>query len=284
MRNFILFLRRFSNLILFLILEIVCAIFIARTNTLQGNDIMSSANFMMASMYEQRDDVAYYFSLKRMNDSLLSENKKLRKQIMAYNEVDTLRDTTVAHAPVQTDSTIVVQYADYLYRSAKVINNSIGSVNNYITINRGEDDGIRKDMSVISGTGVVGRVVHTSAHFASAITILSKQQQVSAMLKDGTMSYVVWQGQKPDELVMKDVPKQIRVKVGDPVYTTEFSFFPPGIPIGTVERITIIESKNLRRLYLKPATDFRKLQYVYVVDDKYAKEKKELEAKSKEEE
>lgn len=277
MRNFILFIRRFFNLILFLLLEVVCIVLIARTNTLQGNNIMSSANLLLGTMYQQRNDVAYYFALKRMNDSLVSENEKLRFELSKHDGVEVLQDSSATYAIPNPDSTAKVKYADYHYRYAKVINNTVGSVNNFITLNRGEDDGIKKDMAVISANGVVGRVINTSAHFATAISVLSKKQQVSARLKDGTVSYVSWDGQSPDKLLMKDVPNQIKVHKGDTVFTTEYSFFPGGVSIGIVYKTALIKSKNLQILYLKPTTNFRRLQYVYVVENKLSAERLKLE-------
>lgn len=277
MRNFILFIRRFSNLILFLLLEVICVILIGRTNTMQGNDIMSSANFAIASMYQQRDDMAYYFSLRRMNDSLINENIMLKQQLVAYSEVDTLIDSMGRSTTLNKDSVKVVKYSNYLYRSAKVINNSVGATNNYITLNRGEAEGIKKDMAVVSANGAVGRIINTSKNFSTAISILSKKQQVSSRLKDGTTGIVVWSGAKPNELIMNDVAQQIKVKKGDSVFTTEYSFFPPDVLIGVVEKIDLIESKNLQKLYLRSVTDFRKLQYVYVVENTLKEERNELE-------
>jgi rod shape-determining protein MreC len=187
-RNFILFIRRFFNLILFLVLEIICVVLIARTNNIQGNDIMSSANTIVGLSYKKQHDVVYYFGLKQMNDSLLNENAKLRALIALQNNTyDIIKDSNVHRALPLTDTNQKkIQYADYVYRTAKVINNSVSAANNYITINRGSADGIAKNMAVISGTGVVGKVVHTSAHYASILSVLSVKQKVSAKLKDGT--------------------------------------------------------------------------------------------------
>lgn len=278
MRNFILFIRRFFNLILFLLLEVICIVLIGRTNTLQGNDIMSSANMVLGTMYQQRADVAYYFGLRRMNDSLVSENVALRQQLARYAGVDVLHDSAATYATQQRDSTVPVKYASYYYRTAKVINNTVGAVNNYITLNRGEKDGVKKDMAVISANGAVGRIVHTSAHFSTAISVLSKKQQVSARLKDGTIGYVSWEGRDANVLTMKNVPNQIKVYKGDTVYTTDYSFFPTDVLIGIVFKTEIIKSKNLQILHLHPTTNFRRLQYVYIVENKMAGERKQLEA------
>lgn len=216
-----------------------------------------------------------------MNDSLVSENEQLRLKLSANDGVEILQDSSAVYAIPNPDSTAKVKYADYHYRYAKVINNTVGSVNNYITLNRGEKDGIKKDMAVISANGVVGRVVNTSAHFATAISILSKKQQVSARLKDGTVSYVSWDGKTPDKLLMKDVPNQIKIHKGDTVFTTDYSFFPGAVPIGVVYKTALVKSKNLQILYIRPSTNFRRLQYVYVVENRLSAERLELEQSSR---
>lgn len=278
MRNFILFVRRFFNLILFLALEIVCIILIARTNTMQGNDVMSSANTVSGIVYQKREDVIYYFGLKKMNDSLLSENLRLRAQLAMAQSIDTLQDSTgQGVTKTTTDSGIILRYADYHYRNARVINNSITAENNYITINRGTADGVRRNMAVVSGSGAVGKVVHVSAHYASIISILSVKQPVSARLKDGTIGTVIWEIGKPDVVVMKDIPQQIKIKRGDSVFTTSYSFFPPDVLIGRVVKTTMIRKNNMQLLYLQTAANFRNLQYVYVVENTMRKEQLTLE-------
>jgi len=276
-RNFILFVRRFFNLILFLGLEIVCIVLIARTNSLQGTDIMSSANTVSGLMYKKQNDVVNYFGLRRMNDSLINENARLRFTLARFQNYDTLGDTLV-HRPLKTqDSTHVVKYNDYIYRTAKVVNNSVSSGNNYITINRGSEDGIGKNMAVISSTGVVGRVMYVSAHFSSVLSVLSVKQQLSAKLKDGTSSYITWEGDNPDVMVMKDIPQQIKIHMNDSVFTTSYSFFPADILIGTVFKMKVNTKNNLRQLYLRPSTNFRNIQYVYVVENKMMDERLKLE-------
>ncbi len=256
----------------------MCVILIERTNTLQGNDIISSANAVSGLVYKKRSDVVYYFGLRNMNDSLLNENAMLRRKIEDLKSIDTLKDSVALHKVISNDTnTHIVKYADYTYRSARVINNSINASDNYITINRGSKDGVGKNMAVISGTGIVGRVEHVSAHFASVLSILSAKQKVSAKLRDATIGYIVWDEKQPDQLQMIDVPPQAKVKKGDSVFTTNFSFFPPDILVGTVMRITVLKKNNFQKLYLQPSTNFRRLQYVYVVENKMSEEKKRLE-------
>jgi rod shape-determining protein MreC len=249
---------------------------------LQGNDVLSSANTVAGLVYKKREDVVYYFGLKRMNDSLIHENTRLRLQLAAVNSYDTVKDSTVILAStVKKDTTTVVRFANYVYRTARVINNSVTSENNYITINRGSKEGVAKNMAVLSSTGVVGRVIHVSDHFASILSILSVKQKVSAKLKDGTMGSVMWEEGKPDILVLEDIPKEVKVKGGDSVFTTNYSFFPSDMLIGTIVRRKINKKTNIQMLYLQSATNFRNLQYVYVVENKMMEERLKVEDSSK---
>ena len=279
MRNFILIIRRFFNLILFAGLEIICFILIAHSHTLQGDEIVSSANTVSGIIYKKQSDLFYYINLGQMNDSLLSENMRLRKLMDKYHTVDTLKDFSVKRPVPNTDTSVhIVKYADYTYRTARVINNSVEGINNYITINRGTNDGIARGMSVISGTGLVGRVEFVSAHFACILSILSNKQQVSAKLKDGTFKSTVWDNERPDIFLMKDMPPEIKVKIGDSVVTTSYgNTFPPDMLIGTVIKVEINKKNGKQQLSLRPATNFRSLQYVYVLDNQMDAERKQLE-------
>jgi len=212
-------------------------------------------------IYKKQSDVVYYFGLRKMNDSLLNENARLRKEMDQIHSIDTLRDTLV-------------------YRTAKVINNSTTSSDNYITIDRGSKDGITKGMAVISGTGIVGRVEHVSAHFASVLSILSSKQTVSAKLKDGTTGYIKWEEKQPDVLIMTDLPQQAKIKKGDSVYTSVFSIFSPDILIGTVLTIETVKKNAMQILHLQSSTNFHNLQYVYVIENKMIMERKQLEDSS----
>lgn len=244
---------------------------------LQGNDVLSSANTVAGLVYQKREDVVYYFGLKRMNDSLLSENIRLRLQLAQIQGLDTLRDSRVARQSVENDSTRIVRYANYIYRTARVVNNSVTSENNYITINRGSKHGIKKGMAVLSSTGVVGEVISVSGNFASILSVLNVKRKLSAKLKNGTMGSVMWEEGRPDVLILEDIPKEIKVFRGDSVFTTSYSFFRSDVLIGTVDRVRINKKNNIQLLYLKSATNFRNLQYVYVVEDLMMDERRKLE-------
>jgi rod shape-determining protein MreC len=80
---------------------------------------------------------------------------------------------------------------------------------------------------------------------------------------------------------MTDVPQQVKVKKGDSVYTNNYSlYFPPDALIGTVIKVESVKKNALQLIYLQSSTNFKNLQYVYVIENKMSMEKKVLEDSS----
>lgn len=294
MRNFILLIRRFWNIILFLILEVISFSLISKNHSTQGLDIVNSSNAVAGYVYQKQNDVVYYFQLKKMNDSLLLENTRLHNELARLHTADTFTDLTARIPVIVRDTTRrdsagiklaptgkikVIRYADYHYIPAKVISNSISNDRvNYITINRGAEDGIRKEMAVVTGNGIVGRVADVSPHYARIASVLS-DRKVSTKLSDGTTDFfTIWNPGSPEYVVTERVPLFIKVKKGDSVFTTGYSFFPENILIGTVTRIDTVKAVSAKNLRVRLSTNFRNLQYVYVVADNMSAERKQLEA------
>lgn len=278
------FIRRFSHLLLFLGLEALCFYLISRTATMQGGAIVSSANRLTGALYERQSNVAMFFNLPEENDSLLRENARLRAQLSSLlYEADTLRDSSGQITYIEPvisgtgDSSRVLKYADYEYRTARVVNNSVSEKNNFITIARGTEEGVKAGQAVISGSGVVGKVVYAKAHFAAVISVLSDRQPVSGILKDGTLGTVRWRYGSPDALEMENIPGDLKVYRGDSVMTTAYSFAPPDILIGRVEKLRRNKRNNTQTLILRPGVNFRKLRYVYVVENTLSGERKAVE-------
>lgn len=251
---------------------------------MQGGAIVSSANRLTGALYERQSNVAMFFNLPEENDSLLRENARLRAQLSSLlYEADTLRDSSgqiTYTEPVISgtgDSSRVLKYADYEYRTARVVNNSVSEKNNFITIARGTQEGVKAGQAVISGSGVVGKVVYAKAHFAAVISVLSDRQPVSGILKDGTLGTVRWRYGSPDALEMENIPGDLKVYRGDSVMTTAYSFAPPDILIGRVEKLRRNKRNNTQTLILRPGVNFRKLRYVYVVENTLSGERKAVE-------
>lgn len=280
MRNIFLFIRRYFNFLFFVFAQVVALMFLFRYNKFHEAAFMRVANEGTGWFSTRYDKVQYYFNLKKTNEDLVKENEQLRNQLRQnFSSIDT--SAVVVKDSIPFDS--LGHYRIYAWRSAKVVNNSVGLQNNYITIQRGEKQGVRKDMGVISATGIVGTVVNTSDNYAVVMSLLHRQNRVSAkMKKTGEVGAVQWDGESPLYITMTNVPKSVPLAKGDTVVTSQYSYlFPPGIMVGTIAEIKDDKASNFYTLRLKPATDFFKLEYVTVVENLYKDEQKKLEEATK---
>lgn len=275
MRNIFLFIRRYLNFLFFLVLQIIALSMLFRYNKFHEAAFAGVAKELTGGIYDKANSVEYYFHLKTTNDSLVRENVRLRNMLASnFEAADTATRFITDSLPYDT----LGNYRKFLAREARVSNNSTSTQNNYITIHRGENQGVRKDMGVISSSGVVGTVVNTSANYATVMSLLHRQSRMRASLKKtGETGTVQWDGNSPLYLTLIDIPTSAPVAKGDSVITSFSDRFPKGILVGTVESIIKDPSSNFYTLRLKPGTNFFSVQYVYVIENLQQLEQRQLE-------
>ena len=173
--------------------------------------------------------------------------------------------------------------AGYDILKAKVINNSLTYTDNYITINKGEKDGVRREMGVVDGNGVVGIVYLTSDNYAVVIPILNSKSNISCKIRRSDyFGFLVWDGGSSQYAVVKDMPRHSLFSLGDTIVTSGHSaVFPGGIPVGTIEEITDSQDGLSYQLKVKLFTDFGRLNDVRVIVRKGQEEQIKLEQKLK---
>jgi rod shape-determining protein MreC len=277
MRNLWIFISKYSAFFLFIIFEVSSLIIYIQYNSFQKAAFINSSNAVTGNLYARVDEFKKYLSLKDVSDSLAKENARLRNQLKSSFYVDTI------HKHKVTDTVYKQQYE---YIEAKVINNSVNRSNNYLTINKGSNHGIAKGMGVICNQGIVGKVVYVSGHFAVIQSLLHKDSQFSAMLaKNKEIGYVEWgDDMDPRKCILKDVSNNALPKLGEQVVTSGYSLFPEGIPIGKISNLHTKAGGLLLNMEVTLSVDFSKLDYVNVVNNKFAKEQEALEAQRKKDE
>ena len=271
MRNLLAFLIRYNAFLLFILMQIGCFILIFQNNKFHRAGFINSSNAAIGLVYEKVNAFRGYLSLKKENELLANEHAFLRNQLATSFYSDSSTQKTV------TDSSL---HQMYTYVAADVINITVNKANNYITINKGSNTGIQPGMGVIGPSGVVGIVKDVSPHFATIMSLLHNDSHISGRVGEGAwLGMVEWSGGSADVAEMTDVPKQAKVKVGDPILTSGSSKkFPAGILIGSVQHADLTEGNNFFDIDVKLATDFTSLQYVYVVKYLMLNEQEKVEA------
>ena len=169
--------------------------------------------------------------------------------------------------------------ADYPMVPARVVNNALRNVDNYLTLNVGAADGVTAGLGVLAPAGVVGRVKSVSQHYATVTSLLHSKTAVAARLKrDGTFGSLRWEGDDYRFAQLDYIPRQNKLVRGDTVVTSGYNaVFPPGVFIGTVASFVKEPDKNFWTVQVQLGVDFSRLTYVYVVHNRPGAERDSLE-------
>lgn len=265
MQNLIAFFTKNFHWLLFLFLELVCVVLLFRYNSYQGSVWVSSANAVIGKVYEWKSDVEQFFSLEERARRLTDENIALQRQLnQAREELLDLKGDTVAF-----DSVAQEIIGDLHLLPAKVVSNSLRRPDNLLTVDRGRADGVRPDMGVVSGTGLVGVVYMAGQHYSVVMPLLNVHSRVSCAIRNlGYFGYMSWDGSSATDAFMEDVPRHAQFNTGEWVETSGYSdIFPPGITIGQIMAIGNSADGLSYRLRVKLNTDFSTLREVSIITD-----------------
>ncbi len=281
MRALFNFLVKHNDWFLFLLLEGISLVLIVRFNNYQGATFFTSAGSVAGSAYSIFMDANRYFHLKTENDGLLAQNVALTREMAELKEqLAELRNKEA----LLGDSLVKSIGSGYTFLTANIINNSLNSVNNFITLNKGSDDGIRPEMGVFNSDGIVGVVYLTSNNRSIVIPLLNSKSSVSCRVK-GSESFcsLSWDGGDTRYSNLIDLPRYAQFETGDTVVTSGFSsIFPGDLPVGTVERIEDSADGMFYTVRVKLFVDFSRLTSVFIVGNDGYEEQSKLEQKSTE--
>lgn len=268
MRNLIDFILSHYHWFIFIALEAVSIVLLFNYNSYQGYVWVSSANSMAGLVYEGEAKIQSFFSLTRLNEQLSRRNVYLEQQVKELSaalERDGMDSTTLSALSNPTPYKLI---------PAQVVSNTVHKKDNLMTINKGEADGVRKDMGVVSGHGVVGIVYMAGRHYSVVIPALSSQSSISCKIeRRGYFGYLHWEGGYSNLAYVDDIPRHARFKLYERVVTSGYSsVFPEGVAVGKILHVYNSSDGVSYRLQVQLYTDFANLRDVYVVDNSAMRE------------
>ncbi|MSQ79498.1 MAG: rod shape-determining protein MreC [Flavobacteriaceae bacterium] len=274
MRNLLIFLQRYYIFILFITLESIGFSMLVSHNNIQQATMVNASNALVGKFYESVSGLTDYFKLGQVNDQLQQENAMYR-----MGQLSSFYDNGAVKI-VRVDSNLGQQFT---YMAAKVLNNSVTMRNNYLTLNRGSIHGVKKQMGVVSPSGLVGVVMNVSPHYCTVLSMLNKNSHISAkIIENNYFGSLEWNGDDPRNATLKDINKHVEVKLGQTVVTSSYStVFPEGIPIGKIQKVGFDPGGNFYELKVKLSTDFSSLSSVYIITNLMKDEIDLLEEKTK---
>ncbi|MEV0284454.1 rod shape-determining protein MreC [Kribbella sp. NPDC050820] len=208
-----------------------------------------------------RDRFAEMDRLKAENEKLKSENEKLHQD---------LNTTDYARGRAAELDRLLKLAPEYTITPARVIGiGSAQSFNHTVTLDAGTADGVRVDMTVLNGDGLVGRVVRTTQATATVLLIGDRSSTVGGRLNASmALGFVSGRGEVGGTLDYKLVDLKARPKVGDRIVTWGSSGnapYVPGVPIGVVTSVTPNQGALGSTAIVKPYVDPTRIDTVGVV-------------------
>ncbi|MBO7489821.1 MAG: rod shape-determining protein MreC [Bacteroidales bacterium] len=263
------FIRKHSNVIVFILLETIAVLLIVQNTFYQRSRIVRVGNRVAGTWHKGVSAVTGYFGLKAENEYLAAENAALRAQ-MASSYI------SYSDSVFQINDTVYKQR--YSYTDAQVIKNSYNQAKNYMMINKGSAQGVKVDMAVISPQGIVGVVVNCTKNFSTIMPVLHSDSRHSVKLKrTNSTGSLIWEGGDYRYATLIDIPTTYPLYKNDTIVTSGLANdFPEGIAVGYIEDFESLQGSGFYNIRIRLATDFNNLNHVYIVDNHFKAEQDSL--------
>ena len=248
----------FKEYVVLALLLIISLILLGLNDNTQIRAIRSYTVGFVGVIQDVLSIVPNIFELKRENEVLRQLNVNLS------NEVNLLREARLENSRLHAMLGLKERLSHSLV-AGDVVGRSLLLLRNTITLNVGEQDSVHVDMPIISETGLVGKVITTSAHYSIGQLMLNKDFRASVKVQRSRIDGIIgWDG--GDFLKLKSVAKTQDVREGDVVTTSEYSnVFPRDIKVGFVARISEKPGSLFRDIDVRPSVDFSSLEQVFVM-------------------
>lgn len=267
-----------SNKYIFLILSFICivSLFIGMNFNINGGPLSDLADYCFVPMQKGLNSIGLFAS-NRMDElknirQLMIENEELQKKVDELtSENSTLKLEQYELESLRELYELDKKYPSYKKTAARVIAKDSGNWFDTFVINKGSADGIKVDMNVIAGSGLVGIVTSVRKHSATVTTIINDMSNVSGMMIS-TSDYCIVRGSiksmNEKQGIIFDTLNDLNdmITEGEQVVTSNISDkYLEGILIGYVTEIKI-DSNNLTKSgTITPVVDFAHLEEVLVI-------------------
>lgn len=267
----------FSSKYMLLILSIICVLLMGLslvTDKVNG-PLRAIANYTIVPMQNGINTIGLWMSDLTQNLETLQEVRDANKALQAQVDELTVKNNLLQQEKHELERlrelyALDQQYSDYEKVGARVTANDSGNWFSSFVIDKGSNDGIKVDMNVMAGTGLVGIVTEVGPNWARVRSIIDDASNVSALILSTSDTCIV----NGDLTLMQDgrirfeqLPNnETEIVVGEQVVTSHISSkFLPGILIGYVSEIHVDANNLTRSGYITPAVDFEHLREVLII-------------------
>ncbi len=257
------FISNNKSFLLFIFLELVALGLVINTHSFHQSKSLAFLQFYAGNIQQTSSDIYTYFSLKSVNKALTDDNTALKNQISLLKQ---------HQPPIKNDTDVT-----FSYTNARVIHNTFLNANNYLTLDKGANDGLKENMGVVTEHGLIGIIINTSPKFSKVLSLLNSKASFNVKLsKSNHFGSLKWNGKDFRIAQLYDIPVQAQIEVGDSIISGSYSlFFPENIPVGVIKDFTI-DNKMYKVINIELFEDFSALNYTYIVNNEDQEELKQV--------
>ena len=258
-------------------LSFLCAVLIILSFIVPNfaSPVKDAVSYVVIPVSKGMNEVGEWFSdrkddLSELRD-VMAENEELQAKIHELTiENNTLQQDKYELNRLRELYKLDAKYPGYEKVGARIVGKDAGNWFHTFVIDKGSNDGIKVDMNVIAGSGLVGRVTAVSPNSASVLSIIDDSSNVAAQVLSTSDNCIVTGSLKLMNQNKISISKlsdaDNKVIAGEKIVTSNISDkYLPGILIGYVDEISM-DSNNLTKSgTIRPAVDFNNLEEVLVI-------------------
>lgn len=267
------FIKRIYVVLLFILLEGIAIWQYATSTPYTEAKILSRTTAMGGYFSKKITNIDRFFSLADENDMLTHRVAELEQTLEREREL--LADYTEASWQMQ------MQDSDddlhYIYYPARVASMTISHLRNYIVLDKGERDGIKKNMGVITpDKNLVGYIISCSERYSVAMPVINTEFTMGGCLSMTNYTCSLrWTGDSPYHVSIIDVSTYAQPEVGMPVEVWS-ERLPEGVIVGHIEEFEHNAAKTAYSARLRLAVDMSALDNVLIVENTHYGEIEQL--------
>ncbi|WP_026893750.1 rod shape-determining protein MreC [Clostridiisalibacter paucivorans] len=212
-------------------------------------------------------------SLRNLGN-LKEENERLKKEIVSLKENNRILDNVVSKYDFLENEAVLKKNSNYTFVDAQVTAKDSGNWFNNFVIDKGANDGIKKDDVVVQGVkidgnivkeGLVGRVIEVGDNWSKVLSIIDIRSNISFKVIR-TQDNGVVSGEMDNQMEGFLFDEKADIVKGDKLVTSGLGeVFIPDMYIGVVSKIEKKNDELIKNIIVEPAIDFKKINDVFVI-------------------
>lgn len=190
-------------------------------------------------------------ALKQKVTQLQEENHRMKEMELANERLRELLQFREKNASSMVGAEVIGQDPSSWFKS--------------VTVDKGERDGVKKGMAVISPTGVVGQILKTAPHYAVVLLLTDYNSAIDSVIQR-TRAKAIVEGKGENRCQLKYLLRAEEVAVGDVVVTSGLGGnFPKGLRIGEIKKVDKKGYGVFQYAELVPSVDLTQLEEVFII-------------------